>query len=181
MIGILLGGLGWLKSALSAAFRWCLAHPWQFAAIALAGMSLWLYMGKQSETRRADAWHHAWQAQKNASEAAARAQKALNAKVQSTYQEQADGAQERHDTRSPRVRDAVDTFVDARRVQAGQCGPGQGHPASGGGDPAVPAPVPGDSLVLVDEPDVRACADATAYAVSAYEFASGLIKAGVAR
>lgn len=43
----LLGGLGWLKDAISAAFKWCVAHPWQAGCIVLLCASLWFWNGKR--------------------------------------------------------------------------------------------------------------------------------------
>lgn len=180
-LGLKLIGIGnWLKEAVRAAFRWCLARPWQAALIAALALSLWLYHGKQSETRRADAWHHAWQAQKNASEAAAAAQKALNAKIQTTYKEAANVAQERYVALSDRSGDLTRDYIAAHRVRpsTGQaCG---SDPAAPAGDPGVPAPVPAQA-VLVDESDVRACSDAYAYALSAHQLSDEWLKAGAAR
>lgn len=157
-------------------------NPWQFALIAALGFSAWLYHGKRSETRRADAWHHAWQAQKNASDAAAAAQKALNAKIQSTYQEQADVSQIRHDDILDRVRTATDRYILAHRVQPGQCEAGGSNPSpAASGSPVPQEPAASPVMVAVEQSDVETCAADYGYALSAYEWANGLIKAGVAK
>lgn len=157
-------------------------NPWQFAVLALLCLSAWFWHGKRSETRRADAWHHAWQAQKNASDAAAKAQKAHNAKIQSTYQEQADVSQIRHDDILDRVRSATDRYILTHRVQPGQCEAGRSDTAPAAGGAAVPQePAPAPVMVAVEQSDVETCAADYGYALSAYEWANGLIKAGVAR
>lgn len=178
----LLGIAGLLKQGLSALFGLIRTYPWQTACVALLLACCWLYMGKRSEARRADAWHHAWQAQKNASDAAAAAQKALNAKIQFTYQEQADGAQERHIARDAGMRSATSDFIRANRVQPGQCEASRSDPSpAASGAPVPQEPTASPVLVAVEQSDVEACAADYGYALSAYEWASGLIKAGVAK
>lgn len=176
------GALPAAIQALGALISAIRRNPWQFALIASLCLSAWLYMGKRSETRRADAWHHAWQAQKNASDAAAAAQKALNAKIQSTYQEQADGAQERHIARDAGMRSATADFIRANRVQPGQCEAGASNPSpAASGAPVPQEPTASPVMVAVEQSDVETCAADYGYALSAYEWAKGLLDAGVAR
>lgn len=178
----LLGIGGLLKQALSALLDFARRNPWQFAVLLLLGLSAWLWWGKQSETRRADAWHHAWQAQKNASDAAAAAQKALNAKIQNTYQEQADDAQERYDAISDRGRDAVRDYIASHRVRPSRgasCGSDTAPAASGAPVPANTSPAP--VMVAVSQRDVETCQADYSYARAAYEWADSLLKAGVAK
>lgn len=179
LLSLLLGGWGWLKNAASALLGLIRTYPLQAALIAALCLSGWLWWGKRHAEAQRDTWHRAYDLRVAAEKAAAQAQKALNAKVQQTYEEQADASQERYDASRDRVRDAADRYIADRRLPE-QCTPGGGDPASGAGDPAVPAGVPASGYVAVSDADVRACSDATRYAVEAHNYAAGLIAAGAA-
>jgi hypothetical protein len=171
----LLGIGGLLKQGLSALFGLIRAHPWQTALIASLCLSAWFYMGKRSETRRADAWHHAWQAQKNASDAAAAAQKALNAKIKTGFKETAHDAKSGYDQSGPRVRDATDNYAATHRLrpESGKaCG---GNPAAQGANPDVSAGLPASALVAISEPDLQACAAWVRIGVGAHNMAVDLL------
>lgn len=153
-----------LKSALSAAFRWCLAHPWQFAVIALAGLSLWLWHGR-NEARDALAQRIA------AEKAATGAQKRVNDTAQAHYTEKAHEADTKHADMVAAAFDATQRYIAQHRLQPADRTCQAPAPASGDGA-GVPAEVP--SGIVVGEADVRACADLYAYSVSAHQWARSL-------
>lgn len=177
----LLGALGWLRRAFSALLGIVAQYPLQSALAASLCLSFGLWRSAEHARDQRDQWHRAHDLRVKAEMTATAAQKTLNAEVQHTFEEQADAAQERHVARDVRVRDATARFVDARRVRPGSgpsCGSDPAPIASGS---TVPESVPSDSLVAVDELDVQRCAAATNYALSAYQWANGLIAAGVAK
>lgn len=169
----------WLSGGLSALLDLGRRYPWQCAVVSLLALFLWTLHGKHHAEAQRDRWHRIHDLRVEAERLAAQAQKALNAKTQQTYKDQADAAQERYDASRDRVRDATDRYILARRVQPNQCAAGGGDPAPAAGGSGLPAPVP--SAVVVDQSDVRACADLYAYSLSAHEWAKALIDAGVAR
>lgn len=165
MIAFLLGGLGWLKSALSAAFRWCLAHPWQAACVALLCLSAWLLHGRN------EARDHL--AQRIAAEKAATGgQKRVNDAAQAHYTEKANVADTKHEDMVAEAFDLTARYVASHRVQPTDrtC---QTPAATSGDDPEVHAELPAAGIVVA-EVDVQRCAAWQAYGVAANEWAQSL-------
>lgn len=113
-----------------------------------------------------------------ASKAAQRLAESQKATVEQRYRELAERASNDHENANLRASDAADRYIASNRVQC----PSDRRAAS----PAIAAAedhgasvfadVPADPFVAVSESDVRACSAAAAYAVSAFEWASGLEK-----
>jgi hypothetical protein len=157
---------GWLRKAATALFGLIARWPWQTALIASLCLSLWFLHGRQ------DARHELAEVIA-AQKAAAGAQKRVNDAAQAHYERKANEADTRHDALVADVRTDTDRFIANRRVrpQDRTC---QAPASPSSDDPGVHDEVSANPVVAVSEPDVRACADAAAYAVSAYQWAQSL-------
>lgn len=92
---------------------------------------------------------------------------------QTAYDKETENAQRKYETALADARDATSAFI-RMRAQA-PASHAQGGPAPAATEtPGVPAAMP--SGVVMDEADVRACANLYVYAVNAHDWAVGLLQ-----
>jgi hypothetical protein len=178
MIGLLVGGWGWLREAFSAAMGYVTRNPWPCAVIALCVALAWTWHGKSvaqhnlatcATARKADR-----QAYINAeAEASVKAIAALQAQ-EAHYTVKAKEADHAYQITLSDAHNDADHFIAAggMRDKAARSASGSAAPSPQGGDSSVPVDVPG--FTLVDNIDVRRCSDLAPYALSARSWALGL-------
>ncbi len=165
--------------ALGAALDVVRRNPWQCAVLALLLACGLLWRG----------WNHAddetavqvagraadRKAVADAQVEAARLAIAAKAATEARYRANAERIDHAHETQLADARSDVDRYIADHRVRAqGVAGSRGGTPATADNrDPGVLAGLPAN-YVPVAESDLRACAAATAYALSAREWALGL-------
>jgi len=160
----------WIILALRNAWGFIARYPAASACAILAAISLWLWVSRANIQERYTADIAEWQAKSKAA-AAATAKATADAKTaskeaQQTYEELTETS------------DSLDAYIRANRVQ--QCPAAKAIAASNraSGLPEVTAP---ETIVAVDESDLKACDGAWVYAQSAYEWGQSLADKGLAK
>lgn len=152
-----------------------------------AGLSVVLLLAVAVQTIRANhyhakytacatariAEHESWRRASDAALAAAQAQKAA---VEARYAAQAKEADHEYATDLADARAATDRYIASHRVPGKTVADhrSSASAAAQGSGAGVPADVPDNSIVVVSDADVRACTNATTYAVKAHDWAAGL-------
>lgn len=99
------------------------------------------------------------------------AEAAVRAKEQE-WKDKADVADDRNELAQDSALDAAERYIAANRMCPADRGSTRSaSPAAAPDRASVPAGVPADRLVAVSDDDVRACSAATAYALSAHQWA----------
>lgn len=179
VLGFLLSAFGFVRKAARAALDFVREKPALAAIIALVALSGWLWWGKSNALDQRDA-AIAGRAEDRKAYTAAQVEArrlalAAKAATEARYKSHAERIDSDHETELADARSDTERFIAARRLRpqgvAGSCGGALA--AADNRDPGVLSSLPADSVV-VDAADVRACSDATAYALSAREWALGL-------
>jgi hypothetical protein len=104
--------------------------------------------------------------------AADRAQAALR-QQEHIYVTKARGIEHEYVAKMADARSAADAYISRMRVKTPSRDASGTITSASGGNPGVPADMPA-AAVMVSEGDVRACTDASAYAIAAHDWALGL-------
>jgi hypothetical protein len=181
---LLLVLLGRLRALASAALALGVRHPWPCACAVLLALAWWQWSGKEQALGQRDKARVALATEKTSREAEragwrrqVAAARAARAAAERKSQEIASDAQS---TRNALAADnaGLRAFIAARRVRSG--GAVAARPADDLGAP-VPADAPEPTLVATDEADLVACDSYFVDLTAAYEWAQGLIRAGLAK
>jgi len=173
----LLGGLGWLKDAISAAFRWAVDNPAKAGCIVLLCASLWLLHGKRealadltdmTALRDAEKAAHAQTVinYRTAAKAAENAAEAEKKRKEALYAKAAHESDQAYADLRARYRSVLQRAPGANSSGADQTD----LPVSSGA-PRVSVEAASGAGVLVSRDDALICADNTAYAQAAFEWA----------
>lgn len=110
-----------------------------------------------------------------AQDEAGRIARAALAHQEATYRAKAQDTDHAYNLALADARSAADRFIAAHRLRDATLARPTGPAAAGttGSNPGLPASLPVDA-VMVSAGDVRACTDATAYALKAHDWAASL-------
>ncbi len=178
-LAIKLAGIG--KAVLSAITGFARNYPWQAALAVCLALSLWLYVGKGKAIEQRDAQIAGRAADRKAVAAAqveaARLALAAKAATEARYRTIAKEADHAYQAELADARSDAERYIAANRVRPETAGRSPRQAAGPAEDRAavVPVGLPATS-VMVSADDVRACTDATTYALSARAWALGLTK-----
>lgn len=157
-------------------------HPWQVAVAASLALSGWLWWGKGNAIEERDAavaGRKADRAAYTAAQAEAlRLALAAKAATEARYKAHAERIDRDHETELADARDATADYIARNRVRGQGAGSATGGTATAADNrgPGVLPEMPAGSFVAVSDVDVQRCSDATAYALSAREWALGLAR-----
>ncbi len=177
----LLGALGWLKRAFSAALALITRYPLQAALLVALLACGWLWHGKGKAIEQRDVQIAGRAADRKAVAAAqveaARLALAAKAATEARYRTIAKEADHAYQAELADARSDAERYIAANRVRPETAGRSPRQAAGPAEDRAavVPVGLPATS-VMVSANDVRACTDATTYALSARAWALGLTK-----
>lgn len=181
---LLLVLLGRLRALASAVVALAVRHPWPCVCAVLLGLAWWQSNGKEDALGQRDKARAALTAEQNGRKAdradwqrQVAVAKAIAAAAEHKSQEIASDAQS---TRNALAADnaGLRAFIAARRLQPG--GAVAARPADDLGA-AVPADESETAFVATDEADLVACDGYFVDLTAAYEWAQGLIRAGLAK
>ncbi|GAB7553130.1 hypothetical protein NRB_26360 [Novosphingobium sp. 11B] len=178
-----LGGLGRVAAWLLGLAR---RHPAPTACAALLVLAWWQWSGKEDALAGRDQARTALATEKKSREAEragwrreVAAAQATTAAAERKSQEIASDAQTSHDALAA-DNAGLRNYIAARGLRSGSGVPTATFPADDLGA-AVHAAAPASAVVAADTADLVSCDGAYVYAASAYEWAQGLITAGLAK
>jgi hypothetical protein len=183
---LLLSLLGGLRALASGLAGWAIRHPWPCACAVLLAIAWWQWSGKQDALGERDKAHVALAAEKNGRKAdradwlrQVAAAKAATAAAEHKSKEIAFNAQS---TRDALAEDnaGLRAYIAARRVRSSVGGIASAPTTDDLGAP-VSADAAEPALVAADEADLVACDRYYVDLTTAYEWAQGLIRAGLAK
>lgn len=141
----------------------------RYLVAALLGALIITGLWGRYEVGRAEGWRDYAKRLEHASQEAQREQGAMRAQEQATYERQASDADAKYVAALDRVRAAVGDYVRVNRVQPSRASTPGGVDQAG--TAGIHEAVPTDNVSAISDADLQRCADATAYAISARDWA----------
>lgn len=159
---------------------WLLANP-------IYGVAITASLFAALEHHEAQRWHKtadqravALAAVPVAQAKAKAAQIALNAHIAAQYQAQAEKTDANYKLALAQASTAADRYIAAHRMRVAYPGAtGGANPAAQAGNAGLPAAMPSDGVIL-SAGDVQGCSAATAFGVTAHNWAVDQVEAGLA-